>query len=245
MLIMPLLCLGLQRPNTLVQVEFVPRRPITQIRDRIKELRRVPTRELLPNPKNWRRHPERQSAALKGLLAEIGIADALIARELSDGRLMLIDGHLRAETMPDERLPVLVVDLTEAEADKVLLTLDPLAGMAETSAHELDALLESVSTDNAAVAELLEHLAEDAKPSQWLGIADAADEPEPEPQSDQPQAEPLGEHGPEHGPERGPSRYLVLVFPSRASREAMAASLGLSPDERYVPGQDYELRRKT
>ncbi len=33
-----------------------------RIRDRIKELRRVKASELLPNPKNWRRHPKVQRA---------------------------------------------------------------------------------------------------------------------------------------------------------------------------------------
>ena len=64
-----------------------------KIRDRIKEFRRVKASELIPNEKNWRRHGKAQSAALKGLLAEIGYADALIARELLDGRLQLLDGH--------------------------------------------------------------------------------------------------------------------------------------------------------
>ena len=77
-----------------------------EIRDRVVELRRVRARDLLPNPKNWRRHPKVQADALRGLLDEIGIADALLARELPDGRLQLIDGHLRAETMPDEEVPV-------------------------------------------------------------------------------------------------------------------------------------------
>ena len=45
-----------------------------QIRDRIKELRRVPASELLPNPKNWRTHPVAQQDALRGVLAEIGRA---------------------------------------------------------------------------------------------------------------------------------------------------------------------------
>jgi hypothetical protein len=39
-----------------------------QIKDRIRELRRVPARDLLPNPKNWRRHPKAQADALRGLL---------------------------------------------------------------------------------------------------------------------------------------------------------------------------------
>jgi hypothetical protein len=55
------------------------------IRDRIKDFRRVPAHSLLPNPKNWRIHTARQRNVLQGILAEIGYADALLARELSDG----------------------------------------------------------------------------------------------------------------------------------------------------------------
>ena len=74
-----------------------------QIRDRIRELKRVPAKDLRPNPKNWRTHPKAQQDALRGVLAEVGYADALLARELPDGGLMLVDGHLRAETTPDVR----------------------------------------------------------------------------------------------------------------------------------------------
>jgi hypothetical protein len=51
----------------------------------------------------------------------------LLARELPDGRLQLIDGHLRSDITPDMDVPVLILDITEAEADKLLATLDPLA----------------------------------------------------------------------------------------------------------------------
>ena len=50
-----------------------------RIRDRIKELRRVVASELVPNPKNWRSHPPAQQDALKGLLAELGYCDAVLA----------------------------------------------------------------------------------------------------------------------------------------------------------------------
>lgn len=89
------------------------------IRDRVVELRRVPVRDLLPNPRNWRRHPPAQPAALRGALDEIAYADALLARETDTG-LELIDGHLRAETTPEAVVPVLVLDVTEAEAYKLL-----------------------------------------------------------------------------------------------------------------------------
>ncbi len=123
-----------------------------QIRDRIKELRRVRAADLRPNPRNWRLHPPAQQDALRGVLAEVGYADALLARELPDGTLMLIDGHLRAETTPDAVVPVLVLDVDEAEADKILLTHDPLAGMATVSQEHLQALLAEVQTESAAVA---------------------------------------------------------------------------------------------
>jgi DNA modification methylase len=130
-----------------------------RIRDRIRELRRVPAKKLLPNPRNWRRHPQAQVAALRGLLDEIGYADALLARELPDGRLMLIDGHLRKETTPDQEVPVLVLDVSEAEANKLLLTLDPLASMAESDGERIKALLQTVQTNSQAVEELLRRTA--------------------------------------------------------------------------------------
>jgi hypothetical protein len=133
-----------------------------QIRDRIKELRRVRAADLRPNPRNWRLHPPAQQAALRGVLAEIGYADALVARELPDGSLMLIDGHLRAETTPDAVVPVLVLDVDESEADKILLTLDPLAGMATVSHDHLRELLDEVRTESAALRELFASLGRDS-----------------------------------------------------------------------------------
>ena len=130
-----------------------------KIRDRVKELRRVRAAELIPNPRNWRRHPPRQQEALRGILAEIGYADALLARQTPDGGLMLIDGHLRAETTPDAVVPVLVLDVDEAEANKLLVTLDPLAGLAEADSTKLEALLCDVQTDSRAVQEMLADLA--------------------------------------------------------------------------------------
>jgi ParB-like chromosome segregation protein Spo0J len=133
-----------------------------QIRDRVKELRRVKASDLRPSPRNWRTHPKPQRDALQGLLAEVGYADALLARELPDGSLELVDGHLRAETTPDSEVPVLVLDVTEAEAAKLLASLDPLAAMAQADAGQLDSLLREVSTGSEALQEMLAKLAEDS-----------------------------------------------------------------------------------
>lgn len=148
-----------------------------QIRDRIKELRRVRAADLRPNPRNWRIHPSTQQDALRGLLAEVGYADALLARELPDGALMLIDGHLRAETTPDAVVPVLVLDVDEQEADKILLTLDPLAAMAESSHEQLNQLLADVDTDSASLRSLIDSLARDDAAADLLA-SESTDRPE-------------------------------------------------------------------
>ena len=108
--------------------------------NRIKALRFVKASELAPDPRNPRRHPAAQRAALQAMLSDVGIADAVIARETSGG-LVLIDGHLRAGLDPEQLLPVLVTDLDEAEAGKVLATLDPLAAMADVDNDALARLI--------------------------------------------------------------------------------------------------------
>jgi hypothetical protein len=130
------------------------------MRDRIKELRRVRAGDLRESPKNWRTHPQRQVAALRGVLREIGYADALLARELADGSLELIDGHARRSLDPDQVVPVLVTDLDEREAAKLLLTLDPLSAMAEADDLALERLLQEVNTDDPALQAMLDELTE-------------------------------------------------------------------------------------
>ena len=125
--------------------------------DRITELRRVPASELTANPKNWRQHPAAQRAALTGLLEEIGFADAVIARETDDG-LELIDGHLRQEVMGNQEIPVLIVDVTEEEADKMLATFDPISAMAKSDKTALNALLARIDTSNEKLSGLLSTL---------------------------------------------------------------------------------------
>jgi hypothetical protein len=65
------------------------------------------------------------------------------------------------KTTPDIELPVLVLDVSAQEADKILLTLDPLAAMAEADTERIRALLETVRTDSAAVEDLLRRTAGD------------------------------------------------------------------------------------
>jgi hypothetical protein len=169
-----------------------------RLRDRIKEFRRVSAHELQPNPKNWRTHPTAQQDALRGVLAEVGIAGAVLARETAEGGLMLIDGHLRTDVMHDQEIPVLVLDVDEAEADKLLATIDPLAAMAEADAGKLDELLREIDTGSEALQEMLSKLAEDAGVLDGLDAKEIVEDEVPEPPVD-PITKPgdlwvLGEH---------------------------------------------------
>lgn len=82
------------------------------------------------------------------MLSQVGIVDALIAyySDRNGGALTLIDGHLRKEDYPGE-WPVLVTDLDDREADLLLVSLDPLAAMADTAADRLRALTDGLGED--------------------------------------------------------------------------------------------------
>jgi len=120
------------------------------IRNRIKSHRRVRAGDLVPHEWNFRLHPEQQKAALQALYQEVGFARSLLAYELPDGRLKLIDGHLRRDLDPDLEVDVEILDVTDAEARALLLSIDPLAALAETQTQLHARLLEltpSVSPD--------------------------------------------------------------------------------------------------
>jgi len=129
------------------------------LKNRIRELRQVRAGSLLSHPKNFRQHPVEQQQALEGVLGSIGIADALLAFP-ADGlgaagdssKLMVFDGHLRKDRNPDQVWPVLVTDLTRAEADALLMTLDWTASLAELD----PAMLASLAADARAAAVLSE-----------------------------------------------------------------------------------------
>jgi len=144
------------------------------VRNRIKRLDSVRCADLIPNPLNWRSHSEGQKAAMSGILAEVGMVDALLVRERGDGTYDIIDGHMRANLMPDQMVPVLVLDVTEEEATKILLTFDPISAMATANAVNLDALLREVEFSDAALQALVSELAADS------GLYDVAEIDAPE-----------------------------------------------------------------
>ncbi len=151
-----------------------------QIRDRIVELRPRARRQLAAAPQQLAHAPAPAARRACGALAEIGCASALLVRELADGSLELIDGHLRAETMPDALVPVLVLDLNAAEAAKLLATFDPLSSLAGWDTAALEELLKQVETEDPALRALLDGLIEDGARSEQGTAGDAKNVAVPE-----------------------------------------------------------------
>lgn len=135
------------------------------LRNRIVGFERVPASSLVPHPQNWRTHPARQREALAALLDSVGFTGAVVARTLPDGRMELLDGHLRTETAGDELVPVVLVDLDDEEARKFLLTADPISGLAESDDSLLRELLAGMpALDPALLAGLQQSYGVDATP---------------------------------------------------------------------------------
>ena len=110
-------------------------------RNRIVGHADVAPAELVPNPRNWRSHPQEQQRALAGALGEVGwVAEVLVNRTTDH----VVDGHLRIElalARHEPIVPVTYVELSEDEERLVLASLDPLAAMATAEKDALEALL--------------------------------------------------------------------------------------------------------
>jgi hypothetical protein len=165
----------------------------TSLRNRIVRHARIRAGDLVPHELNPRLHSPAQRRALEQLYAEIGFARSLLAYTLPDGRLKLIDGHLRAEMNPDQEVDVEVLDVNDAEARALLLAIDPLAQLAGYDSALLEELRRRTEQDSAAVKSLWQILeeasgrtkkdldkaaAQDAPPGQFYVLIKCADEAE-------------------------------------------------------------------
>jgi hypothetical protein len=72
--------------------------------------------------------------------------------------------------MGDQEVPVLIVDVTEEEADQMLLTLDPLAAMAIADDSQLRKLLQGVDIQNEQIRLITNEL--QAQIDDWVADAD-------------------------------------------------------------------------
>lgn len=124
-------------------------------KNRIVDERDVPPGDLVPNPQNWRRHPNYQLNALQAVLDEVGWVQRVIVNETT-GRL--IDGHARvAQSIAQNEplVPVIYVRLSEDEENLVLATLDPISALAQSDIEAQRELIDSVETENESLINLI------------------------------------------------------------------------------------------
>lgn len=120
-----------------------------------------PPEQLLANPAIWRTHPKEQQRALAGALSEVEWVGQVLANRTTGH---VVDGHLRVElaiSRGEPTVPVLYVELTEAEEHLILATVDPLAAMATAEKDALAALLAELETGDAGLARMLAELADE------------------------------------------------------------------------------------
>ena len=136
----------------------------TDWRERLIEVKQMRAGDIEPHPLNPKIHPPSQNEALTGLLEDVGKCDILKAyySQREGGKLVFFDGHARQGLKPDEIWNVGIYDVTDDEADKLLLTFDPIAQEAQTSQAKMEMLLHRTSSGNAAVMEFLTRQAERA-----------------------------------------------------------------------------------
>ena len=158
--------------------------------NRIVEYGTIDPREVDPNPLNPRAHPDRQRDAYRALMRDVGYIAPVILN-VTTGHL--IDGHMRVEEAIRDgvtELPVIRVELTEAQERTALASFDPIAAMAEFNRERTRALLDQTSTGEAPLMQLFSALAVKANviPGVEPDDDDADDKPIPRETSDPPWA---------------------------------------------------------
>lgn len=130
------------------------------IRNRVIEMRVISGRDLLGHDDNPRTHPLFQRKGVRGSVNETGITDVLRAyhSERNGGKLTLLDGHVRREEFPDLVWPVIILDLTDEEADKQLLVEDGLGMLAEYDPVKVKILAERARIKNSDLIAAAERL---------------------------------------------------------------------------------------
>ena len=138
--------------------------------------------QLTANPRNHRRHPQKQRDVVEASIRELGFVKSVIVNKRTG---FILDGHERVFQAlgqgDDTLVDVEFVDLSPEEEKKALLILDKISEWATIDADALDELIREVQTGEEAIADLIASMAEE---NGLLDLADNApidedDVPEP------------------------------------------------------------------
>lgn len=129
-------------------------------RSRIVGHEKVRADQLMANPFNHRRHPQKQRDVVEASIRELGFVKSVLVNTVTGH---IVDGHERAMQAlgrgDDTLVDVEYVELSEEEEKKALLILDASSELATIDAENLDALLRDVHTGEQALADLIAEMA--------------------------------------------------------------------------------------
>jgi hypothetical protein len=132
----------------------------SQWQNRIVRYGVQPADQFTANPRNPRKHPQKQRDAVEGSLNTLGWIAPVVVNVRTG---YMIDGHERvwqALARDNAPVPFVEVDLSEDEEALALATFDFITYMAEYDRDNLDALLREVNTDDAALQAAIAELSE-------------------------------------------------------------------------------------
>ena len=122
---------------------------------------KVAASQLLANPFNHRRHPEKQRQVVAASIEELGFIKSVIVNQLTGH---IVDGHervMQALGVGDETLvDIEYVELSPEDEKKALLILDASSELAEIDSQSLQSLLVDVQTSNSELQNWFSELAD-------------------------------------------------------------------------------------
>jgi ParB-like chromosome segregation protein Spo0J len=113
------------------------------------QIETVPLLELRPNPRNPNKHSEEQIGRLMAALRRDGQTRPLLARKANS---MLIAGHgvhTAARRLGWDEIGVIFLDVEQPAADRIMLSDDRLAALAELDHRRVDRLFRRGSEQGA------------------------------------------------------------------------------------------------
>ena len=128
-------------------------------RSKIVGHEKVQAGQLMANPFNHRRHPEKQRKVVAASINELGFIKSVIVNKVTGH---IVDGHERVmqalgvgeETMVD----VEYVELSPEDEKKALLVLDASSELAEVDASSLDQLVKDCAFDMGVLDDLAKEM---------------------------------------------------------------------------------------
>ena len=109
---------------------------------------------LCPNPKNFRKHPDKQINAMNKVLSGVGWVQEVIVNKTTGH---ILDGHLRVKLAIDQNeseIPVKWVEISEDEENLILSTYDSITSLAEIDSDMLSGLINELSIDDELVDDI-------------------------------------------------------------------------------------------